>query len=77
MEHTYDKFPSNMGQTLGLIPRKPFEFNFNRYDVWNSSQIIDSDITIGKISGSLFNNILNVKVKCERISKYTVNQFSL
>jgi|LakMenEpi03Aug12_release.lakeMendotaPanAssembly.Ray.scaffolds.fasta_scaffold487524_3 hypothetical protein len=77
MAQIFDKFPSNMGETLGKIERNPFTFNFTRFEVWRGGQIIDADIIFGTIKGTVFAEILFVNVKCERISKYTLSEFSL
>lgn len=76
MNQNFDKFPSNIGEMSGRIPRKPYRFKYNRFEVWQGGQCVYSDTSNSIIDAQVINNQLNVTINDEKINKYIKNKFS-
>lgn len=62
MDENWDNFPSNLGEMLGIIPRKPFTFKYRRFEVWQNKRCIHSGNSDGQIVANIINNNLHVTI---------------
>lgn len=76
MADNFDRFPSNIGEILGRIPRHSFSFEFTRFEVWQGGALIYSDRSNGIIDAKVLNDVLNVSIDDRKINKYMINRFS-
>jgi hypothetical protein len=62
MADHWDKFPSNIGETLGLIERNSFNFKHSRFEVWQGGPCRYSGNSNGLIIAKVNNEHLNVTI---------------
>jgi hypothetical protein len=76
MADNFDRFPSNIGEILGRIPRQSFSFAYTRFEVWQGGALIYSDNSIGVIDANVLDDNLNVSINDNKINKYVISNFS-
>jgi hypothetical protein len=76
METNWDRFPSNLCEMLGPINRNPFNFNYNRFEVWQGGKCIYAKESHGTIIAKIVNSNLHVAIDNVLINNYIKNQFS-
>ena len=76
MSDNWDRFPSNIGEMSGRIDRKPFTFNYNRFEVWQAGACIYSGNSNGQIIAKVNSDILNVTIDDVMINNHIKKQFS-
>lgn len=76
MTDNWDKFPSNIGEMTGVIPRKEFTFNYRRFEVWQGGACIYSDNSSGQIIAKVVNNNLLVNLDDNKLNPYIKKNFS-
>lgn len=76
MTENWDKFQNNIGETIEPIERKPFTFNYNRFEVWKDGVCIASGYSDGQIIAKLNGNILNVLIDDKSVNDHIKSQFS-
>jgi hypothetical protein len=76
MTENWDRFPSNIGEILGKIERKPFIFSYVKFEVWKGGACIYSDNSNGQILATVLNGQLNIEIDDNLIRKHMKNKFS-
>lgn len=76
MANNWDKFPSNIGEMLGLIERKSFKFNYKRFEVWQGGACNYSGNSTGQIIAKVVNGHLNVTIDDVMINNHIIKHFS-
>lgn len=72
----WDKFPSNLAETLGPIEKKSFVFKYSRFEVWQGGRCIKSENTSGQIIANVERGQLLVKIEDSAVNNYIIRQFS-
>lgn len=76
MKDNWDRFPSNIGETLGPIERKSFDFKYSRFEVWQGGACIYSGNSNGQIIAKVYNEDLQVTIDDIMINNHIKKQFS-
>lgn len=76
MDENFDQFPMNLAETSGQIERKAFQFNYERFEVWQGGKCIHSDNSKSVIKTRISDGNLHVEINDEKINDYIINAFS-
>jgi len=76
MAEIFDRFPTNIGETLGLIPRQSFSFSYRRFEVWQGGACVYSATSNGVIDAKVLNENLVVTINDSNINQYIKSNFS-
>lgn len=76
MNENWDRFPTNIGETMGKIEKMSFDFNYRRLEVWQGGKCIYEGSSDGKIVAKVINNHLHVSIDDIKINEHIKNNFS-
>ena len=76
MNTPYDRFPSNLCETMGKIDRKPFKFRYSKVEVWQNGNCIFSDGSGGLIESELKNKALQLTAEDSKLTPHMKSKFS-
>src|SRR3954468_7543883 len=76
MSELFDLFPSNIGESLGRIDRKPFKFRYQKIEVWQGGKCIFKEASNGLIEGVIENENLLVSLDDSKILPFMKSKFS-
>lgn len=76
MTESWDRFESNICEIMGPIERKPFTFNYKRFEVWQGGACIYSGNSNGQIIAKVINGQLNVTIDDIMINNHIFKNFS-
>lgn len=76
MAEIWDSYPTNIGETSGPIVKKPFTFNYRKFEVWKGGSCIHSGFSNGIIKATVINGNLFVTLDNNSINNFIKQQFS-
>ena len=76
MKEEFDKFQSNLGETMGQIPRKEFTYKYNRFEVWQGGKCVFSGDSDNQIVSKLLGKELHVTIDDSKINEVIKKSFS-
>lgn len=76
MNESWDRFESNICETMGPINKKPFIFIYKRFEVWQGGACIYSGNSNGQIIAKVNGNTLDVLIDDLIINNHIKKEFS-
>lgn len=76
IKEQFDRFPSNLGEMMGQIPRKAFTYKYNRFEVWQGGKCVFSGESENQITSSLIGKELHVTIDDNNINEVIKKNFS-
>jgi hypothetical protein len=76
MEENFDRFPVNILETSGEIERNPFNFNYDRCEVWQAGSCIYSGNSKSKIEAHVVDDLLQIVIDDESVEEYINQEFT-
>jgi hypothetical protein len=74
-EMNYDRFPTNLCEMFGKIPKKNIEFTFSKIEIWFSGQCVFEKEKTGKLSGEIKNGNISFVLNNDSFSDYIQSSF--
>lgn len=75
MAENWDGFSTNIGEVSGRIARKPYVFNYSRFEVWQDGICKMSGSSNNRIEAKLVGNDLHVTVEDDKVNSCIKKKF--